>query len=542
MKKIKSIIKKIILNLFWSGTDSVNFIFTKKDYFEKRAKFFNYICYKNKNAYRFIFLPLLNLRITDKEIENIKKAQDSFFKNFYSSLNEQAQILLLRIMSELKIDDEKNIERFFEIAENTKNADVKYWITQSVDKIVFWNTLTLPKDFFIRRKVLFKNICDTYLLKKPSKLINQNKEDKKTVCIVTYLMESTIRNSAQRVLLMFAENIDRTLFDVTILCLDSLYDRKSSIANVCGYKKSYKQHEKIEEMFKKTVSIYYCTKNGIKNKLQESLDTIYKINPDVILDMADEYSVTSFIYSQDFKTIYTPLRRRVTAQYCTHYIASAPAQTAEQSKIYCNILNGVKLQEWCFPEYKMPCNVTYTRKQYDLPDKNQILITTGIIPIHDTDFMDILINLLKDNSDISWIIVGLTELPIYLLNNAEELILNKQIINWGYEKNLPALYKICDIFVNPNRTGGSGAIAIAAQQNLPIVITDYPSDALRWIHAENTVTDGYEGFEKEILRLINDKSYYETQSKKFRTLVDDVCESEKIWNDFNKLLVDVVNE
>ncbi len=54
MKKIKSIIKKIILNLFWSGTDSVNFIFTKKDYFEKRAKFFK-IANKKDNAALDIF-------------------------------------------------------------------------------------------------------------------------------------------------------------------------------------------------------------------------------------------------------------------------------------------------------------------------------------------------------------------------------------------------------------------------------------------------------------------------------------------------------
>lgn len=46
----------------------------------------------------------------------------------------------------------------------------------------------------------------------------------------------------------------------------------------------------------------------------------------------------------------------------------------------------------------------------------------------------------------------------------------------------------------------------------------------------------YISYEQEIFKLYNDKEYYNLQSKKFKSLVDDISDTPKNWNNFNNII------
>ena len=58
-------------------------------------------------------------------------------------------------------------------------------------------------------------------------------------------------------------------------------------------------------------------KVSYKERYQFFLNSIYNENPDVIIDIADEFSPVSFFYSKDFPTLYMPMRIGASSQFFT---------------------------------------------------------------------------------------------------------------------------------------------------------------------------------------------------------------------------------
>src|SRR5690606_22693670 len=81
------------------------------------------------------------------------------------------------------------------------------------------------------------------------------------------------------------------------------------------------------------------------------------------------------------------------------------------------------------------------------------------------------------------------------------------IIRLDYEKDLMALYDICDIYINPRRHGGGISIAMAMDRGLPVVIFSNPSDGLNYVGEENGVGYDYSSYLNEIDKLYSDPNY-----------------------------------
>ena len=67
--------------------------------------------------------------------------------------------------------------------------------------------------------------------------------------------------------------------------------------------------------------------------------------------------------------------------------------------------------------------------------------------------------------------------------------------------------------MNPNRTGGGASIAYAMHMGLPILMNNYPSDALPYVGIENT-TENYSGMAEKLEKFVNDNSYYQQWKEK----------------------------
>jgi hypothetical protein len=118
-------------------------------------------------------------------------------------------------------------------------------------------------------------------------------------------------------------------------------------------------------------------------------------------------------------------------------------------------------------EYVEP-KATYTREQFGFAENDFIVITVGHRLQYDLkeQLIDDFCENAAQNANLKWLIVGCETFP-YIEHSFPELV-GKQIKLWGYEQDLPALYRICDVYMNPFRTGGMLSVNWARHQSLAI--------------------------------------------------------------------------
>ena len=145
------------------------------------------------------------------------------------------------------------------------------------------------------------------------------------------------------------------------------------------------------------------------------------------------------------------------------------------------------------------------------------------------EFCDKICKLLKNNSNFVWLIVGDTA-PAYIHNYYGELITSNQIIEKSYESNLFALFKLCNLYLRTEVTGGSGSTAIAAMAGLPIVMTDYLCDPMRWLGSDYSKISNLDQLVDEIETLYKDSEYYEIKKQQCQMLAYEAVDAEKKWS------------
>ena len=123
----------------------------------------------------------------------------------------------------------------------------------------------------------------------------------------------------------------------------------------------------------------------------------------------------------------------------------------------------------------------------------------------DEEFIANICQKVQQKANLKWLIVGEAKLK-YLTENYKEL-LGEKIIRLNYEKDLMALYDICDMYINPRRHGGGISIAMAMDRGLPVVIFSNPSDGLSYVGEKNGVGHDYCSYLNEIDKLYSDPDY-----------------------------------
>jgi hypothetical protein len=123
-----------------------------------------------------------------------------------------------------------------------------------------------------------------------------------------------------------------------------------------------------------------------------------------------------------------------------------------------------------------------------------------------------------ESNKIKFLIVGSESLNI--INKKYSELIGKRIFFLRYERNLAALYKECNIYINPPRNGGGYSVGEAMFNGLPIVLFNESRDAAIWAGEENC-SDDYIEYNEEIERLYIDESYFKKKSEKMKIRIED---------------------
>lgn len=384
----------------------------------------------------------------------------------------------------------------------------------------FYHEEYLFPNFYIKRRGLLKKVCEMLDFSVPKYSKRQNgRRCIKKISIVSRCFHVCKRDADATILLciQLANQLAGWGYDIQLILLDPIsylmetpvfpplfqwYDTSSSY--IAEYKRELPPQ----------VSIINSDEYDLKGRLQNALDGIFSYSPDLIIDISDEMSVLSYLYSQYFHTLYLPMRGYQSSSYFTYFAVMSYQAFEEANRIYHSVgePQAVELPLLVAPPLS---ENAYSRTQYSLLDDDFVMVTVGARLNNDMseEFIDVVCKRLSERSKLKWLIVG--SKSEYLSETYQRCLDEHKIIYIPYEYDLPALYKICDVYLNPKRQGG-GTSFCWAMYDMPLAMVRMPCDQADTVGLENMIDGTYEQVMDYVLEMQRNPEFYAEEREKFR--------------------------
>jgi len=375
----------------------------------------------------------------------------------------EAKIVLLRILYEAECFSSEHLQRLIILIGQIKgNTPQKYWLLTDLSFLWLYYPKVLYDEFFIDKKKLMRNYAEELSLTWNPPLYKG--KGNRNICILCYvLFEECITQTIPSL----AGELKKRGYTVHIIgMIPYIFDNGTNFLKPKYYSNSdpvVLSTGERSSLYPNDVQLHYFSAPTMKDRQQKILDFINQINPYCILDVTDDFSAISYYYSASYPVIYITLRKLGFSSSFFHKMI-----INIDSKTHPPVQPEQALYMPFYREIKKPKKV-FLRSDYGFSSDDILVVTVGSRLGHDLchDLIDqFCVTLLMENK-IKWLNVGVDDLP-YLQENYTKLI-GKQVFLWGYEEDLPGLYGMCDIYLNPARVGGGTTIVWAMQQGIAVV-------------------------------------------------------------------------
>lgn len=175
---------------------------------------------------------------------------------------------------------------------------------------------------------------------------------------------------------------------------------------------------------------------------------------------------TNFIY---YFFIY--FNKILISKYATDCIACSDLAGKSLFKHYEIILNGIDLTKFFYPNRKV---IKELKKEIDVKSTDIVLGAVGSLSINKNHsfLVDIMVDLIKYNSNYKLIIVGEGNEKDNLIAKVHEFNLEKHVFFTGRRIEIAEWMDVFDIFLFPSKKEGLGIVAIEAQASgLPCIVS-----------------------------------------------------------------------
>ena len=152
----------------------------------------------------------------------------------------------------------------------------------------------------------------------------------------------------------------------------------------------------------------------------------------------------------------------------------------------------------------------FTKKELNLPENKFLGVIIGARL--DDEIDDVFIQMLLKSIDIGLHVVFIGKFSSYeqYCSSFETLKINST--NLGFQDDVLAITELCDIYLNPKRSGGGSSVLEALVKGKP-AITLKQGDV--YVNAtDEFAVDSYEEMTNQLKRYMTDKHFYEEKSKK----------------------------
>lgn len=448
--------------------------------------------------------------LQNKELEERSKIQTSFL-NYMNEVNLSFhyRLFFLSLLVMLRVMGSKLLHEIMETLIND-NELIKYHYPMIANILFYRSRDLLVGDlqyYSANRKEIVK-IAD-YINFNPDSFPKLTRKKKKIAFLVDQLL--SLQHSPTKVTLDYIKNICKAdpEYEIGLFVEDNFNSCPEEIIVPYGYSaleswRISEEHHKYLRGY--PIKIEYS--DSSQSKIQRVRCMVRKIaqfDPGVIITTSD-ISLSREILYPYFPVIYFSLGG---FNYSTLADAYLQVNLKEAIDFY-KQFHEIKPE--FIHEFKYGLDLPkptkrIKREEFGFSQEDCIMVTVGnrLDAELDEEYISNICQIIQQKANLKWLIVGAAELK-YLVNNYKDL-LGKKIIRLDYEKDLMALYDICDIYINPRRHGGGISIAMAMDRGLPVVIFSNPSDGLNYVGEENGVGYDYSSYLNEIDKLYSDPNY-----------------------------------
>lgn len=250
---------------------------------------------------------------------------------------------------------------------------------------------------------------------------------------------------------------------------------------------------------------YFDVKEDAISRYRRYMNSIHEFHPGFILDFTQDNAIYNTELKKYYPVITIPLNGYCSSADFDVYIARNISLMKQCNQTFHSIDCKNVYEANVYLPQEMNEEIQYERCNYGISRKDFLIVTVGNRLDYELteELQKDMCDLLNNTDHVRWILVGNIKNRLSVL---EDLIVSRKVIKWGYEKNLDALYRMCNIYLDPPRSGGGGSVAYAVQVGLPALVCNVPSDILPFLGVENSAENWREEL-KMLLKAIDSGAF-----------------------------------
>lgn len=458
-------------------------------------------------------------------------------KCFQSSSSFKEQIICATILMKTESFNSEDMKLFMQSikkADTHKYASWKHKLLFDIIPIyAMRHSSDLYEEFWIDKKIVLSQLGEYYY---DIYKLSERKKGKIVICAAKLCGE---KRHISNIVISLANGLAKMGYKVLIVVEDYLYTSEEYfIKHKFGSgTDSSKWDAELQAMLRENVSLVYATGIGLADRLNDVIKKIIEFQPEALYHFQSDVTCSSYVLHKLFPVIFVPTVHEGHNSYF-HALAvpNYKLGIALNEKYHFIEDNRAIVQYSPYYKEEIPCH-SYTRKQFGL-GTGFVVVTVGnrlTYEISD-DMVDEVIRLLDRCENMQWLLVGTVYIE-YISQKYGSYLIDSRIVYLDYENDLPALFQLCNVYLNPNRAGGGITIAMAMQQRLPIAQMYSISGGVAWTGIENAIKGNMHDVMEYIYRLYQDIELYECERTKFAKIVNNLSA-----NDFAQSLIAVKDQ
>lgn len=449
------------------------------------------------------------------------------FKDIVDELSDEEIIIILRLAYDLQVFDYDCMALLHKTVEKMEwNDDTPFGVIMDTSHMIHYGIAKrcMYPDFYIDRKRLMKKVCDYYDLK-----IDRGEKTKeikdieiKKIGILCFRLDIST-DAAVNLVLKKADDFNLAGYEVGIFVtntLSAIEDKKVFLKRKYVFEGLSAQE--FQQSQKGYNNVYFAEEWDVKYRLQSLIDAVDRFHPDLIIDMSDEFCPQTYILQQKYWVICLPLRVGMSSSFFDYILEGDLNTFKEKNEIYRAIREGEVCQTQLSLLLDEDASVKYSKEGLGYKKRDFLIVTVGSRINYEisSDMISAMCVFLKGHKRAKWILVG-------DIVRAEEndlfndLLIEGRIVNRGFEQHIEAFYEICDVYLEPPRNGGAHGMRLAMRKNLPIVISDYPSDG-KTLFCEEELCHSLQDMICDLDKLYTDKDYYGKKAIRSNSIISDL--------------------
>ena len=394
------------------------------------------------------------------------------------------KLYIYGLLYRLDMFDNRDMKDYLEIIGALDDIEAQAWLCeQEIPWMIFLHPEFKVKEIYGWQRSMYHDIARKIYAGKEA----QKKVDERRIVILVDNLASDVYASAIFEIAI-ANELEKRGYQVLMVVLDTSFSPELDIHPCIMHQRSSMQYEKQHKKMKNTDwAIYYCQRVKFWERKIEAYDVIEEYRPCFVIDISQAgLIVSAALFQHQFKIVHIPLSGYSCGAVFNRYITKSKKLSQIDNEIYHSMDEEQIFEAPIKIPYKLDISHTYERHNYGICEDDFVLVTVGNRLQYelDTVFLLHMRKLLLNNKKMKWIIVG-RNLGAAFYEHMDVAIETEQVIEWGFEEHMSSLYRICDVYVNPNRLGGGGSVELAMEHGIPIAMTQMISDVTPVIKSEN---------------------------------------------------------